>query len=214
MTPVVFDLDGTLIDSLPDVTAAANAVLADYGKPAVPETMVNGFVGMGEGVFIDRLIAATDLDPAKRDEILICFIGHYKIAAQSTRLFPGVRQALTALKDQGHALSLCTNKPQAALTPTLIAAGLDQTFDVVVAGDTLSIRKPNPEPVFHILKELGAETCLYVGDSEVDAETAQRAGVPFIIYTEGIRQNPVESIPHTRQFSDFSDLAQICVEIG
>jgi len=212
MTPVVFDLDGTLINSLPDVTAAANALLAEYDKPPVPEAQVNGFVGMGEGVFIDRLIAATGLDTNKRTEILARFIEHYKIAAQFTKLFPGALDALQALKHQGRALALCTNKPQAALTPTLIAGGLDQVFDVVVAGDTLSVRKPNPEPVLHILKEMNAETCLYVGDSEVDAETAKRAGVPFILYTEGIRQKPIEDIPHDRAFSDFATLGAVCVE--
>ena len=96
MTPIVFDLDGTLIDSLPDVTAAANALLSDFDLPPVPQSQVNGFVGMGEGVFIDRLIAATGLQLNNRDKILTCFIGHYKIAAESTKLFPG---ALDALKE-------------------------------------------------------------------------------------------------------------------
>ena len=214
MTPIVFDLDGTLIDSLPDVTAAANALLSEYDLPSVPQSQVNGFVGMGEGVFIDRLIAATGLQPDMRDKILTRFIGHYKIAAGSTKLFPGALDALKELKTDGWPLALCTNKPQAALTPTLIAGGLDQMFDVVVAGDTLSLRKPNPEPVFHILKVLNAKTCIYVGDSEVDAETAKRAGVPFLLYTEGIRQNPIEDIPHDRAFDDFVALSQLCVEFG
>ena len=214
MTPIVFDLDGTLIDSLPDVTAAANALLSEYDHTPVSQSQVNGFVGMGEGVFIDRLISATGLEPAKRGEILRCFIGHYKIAAQNTQLFPGSLEALHQLKALGGALALCTNKPQAALTPTLIAGGLDHVFDVIVAGDTLPVRKPNPEPVFHILKELRVDTCLYVGDSEVDAETAKRAGVPFILYTEGIRQSPIEDIPHDRAFSEFSQLAQICVDFS
>ena len=214
MTPVVFDLDGTLIDSLPDVTAAANALLLDFDRPPVTQTMVNGFVGMGEGVFIDRLIAATNLASGKRAQILKCFIGHYQIAAQNTRLFPGALDALKALRRRGRPLALCTNKPQAALTPTLIAGGLDEVFDVVVAGDTLPIRKPNPEPVYHILEILGAPTCIYVGDSEVDAETAERASVPFVLYTEGIRQKPINEIHHQVAFSDFSALEAICDDLG
>ncbi|NND41962.1 MAG: HAD hydrolase-like protein, partial [Silicimonas sp.] len=101
MTPVVFDLDGTLIDSLPDVTEAANALLSDEGLEALPQSTVAGFVGLGERVFLDRLIARTGLDRAEYDRLMERFIGHYKVATRNTRLFPGVREALDDLRSDG-----------------------------------------------------------------------------------------------------------------
>lgn len=210
MIPVVFDLDGTLIDSLPDITGAANALLADEGLPPLSPKVVGGFVGLGERVFLDRLIAATALNPEDFDALMPRFIAHYKVATAGTKLFDGVREVLETLRARKVPLGLCTNKPSAALWPTLEAAGLEHAFDIVVAGDTLAVRKPEPAPLLHILKELGATTCLYVGDSETDAETARRAGVPFVLFTEGIRQNPVEAIPHDANFSRFGALTGVC----
>ncbi|NNL72961.1 MAG: phosphoglycolate phosphatase [Silicimonas sp.] len=209
MTPVVFDLDGTLIDSLPDVTEAANALLSDEGLEPLPPSSVAGFVGLGERVFLDRLIATTGLDRAEYDRLMERFIGHYKTATRNTRLFPGVREALDDLRSDGVPLALCTNKPSAPLEPTLEAGGLIGVFDVVVAGDTLPSRKPDPGPLRYIMDKLSAGRCIYVGDSEVDAETAVNASVPFVLFTEGIRQLPVSEIPHTVAFSDFRTLRGI-----
>ena len=209
MIPVVFDLDGTLIDSLPNVTDAANALLSDEGLQPLGPEIVAGFVGLGERVFLDRLIATTGLATTDYDRLMGQYMRHYKVAAEDTRLFPGVRRMLDSFHDAGVPLALCTNKPSAALTPTLKAAGLDRAFASVVAGDALPRRKPDPMPVHHILSELAAETCLYVGDSETDAETAHRADVPFVLFTEVIRQRPVDEIPHTAAFSEFGELLGI-----
>ncbi len=207
---VIFDLDGTLIDSLPNVTDAANALLADEGLPPLTVSETAGFVGHGERVFLERLIAATTLKPDDFDRLMPGFIAHYKIAARQTRLMPGALEALADLRGQGAKLGLCTNKPRAPLVPTLEAAGLATSFDVVVAGDDLTRRKPDPEPLHWAMSELGAESCIYVGDSDVDAQTARAAGVPFVFYTEGIRTLPIAEIPHDRAFSDFKDLPGIC----
>lgn len=214
MIAVIFDLDGTLIDSLPDVTRAVNALLADEGLPPLPESTVNGFVGRGERVLMERLIAATDLIPGDFDRLLPPFIAHYKIAARETKLMPGAGKALEQLRSAGHSLALCTNKPAAPLEDTLIAAGLADTFDVVVAGDTLPVRKPDPAPIRHILEQLDTTRCVYVGDSETDAETAHNAGVPFVFYTEGIRVADVHDIPHDVAFNDFAMLPGICLRMS
>lgn len=206
---VVFDLDGTLIDSLPDITGAANLLLAEEGMPPLETKTVAGFIGLGERVFLERLIGATDLRPQDFDALLPRFIEHYKGATGNTRLFPGVREVLDRFKAMGVPLGLCTNKPSAPLWPVLEAVGVQSDFDVVVAGDTLERRKPDPAPLRHILSELGVRTCLYVGDSETDAETARRAEVPFALFTEGIRQKPVVEIPHDAAFSDFAELPAI-----
>ena len=209
MLPVVFDLDGTLIDSLPNVTEAANGLLEDDGLPPLSPDVVVHFVGRGERVLLDRLITVTDLKVGDYDALMGRFIEHYKRAAAKTRLFPGVAEALTELRHAGFALALCTNKPRAPLIPTLAAAGLTETFDLVIAGDDLDKRKPDPEPLRYIMSELGVERCLYVGDSEVDAETAGRAGVPFLFFTEGIRTVPIAEIPHDAAFANFSELPEL-----
>ena len=214
MIPVVFNLDGTLIDSLPNITDAANALLRGEGLPPLDRARVAGFVGLGEQVFVDRLIAATDLAPQDRDRLLARFIAIYEAETARTRLFPGVRAALDAIRGAGHPLALCTNKPGGPLAHTLKAAALERTFDVVVAGDTLPVRKPDPAPLRHILDRLNADAAIYVGDSETDAETARRAGLPFVLFTEGIRVAPVDEIPHDRIFSDFAELPGIVAGLG
>ncbi len=209
MTAVLFDLDGTLIDSLPNVRDAANAVLAKRDLPPLPSEIVAGFVGLGEEVFVDRLIEATDLDAGERDWVMTTFIRHYKEEAKKTKLFHGVEKALTVLQGEGVPLGLVTNKPRGPLGPTLEAAGLTRFFGAVVAGDELPKRKPDPLPIAHATKLLGQTRAIYVGDSETDAATALNAGVPFVLFTEGIRLTPVHDLPHEVAFSDFGMLPEI-----
>jgi phosphoglycolate phosphatase len=209
MTPVIFDLDGTLIDSLPSLTKAANELLDRRGLPALDIKTVEGFVGRGERVFVERMIAATALRPEDFEELLAEYMPIYKTAALETILMPGVVEALTSLRAEGVPLGVVTNKPRAPLIPTLETVALTPFFDVILAGDDLERRKPDPEPLFHAMRVLGAESCIYVGDSDVDAETAKRAGQVFVLYTEGIRTTPIEEIPHSVAFNDFGMLPGI-----
>lgn len=204
---VAFDLDGTLIDSLPGIASAANALLADEGLPPIPASQVAGYVGHGERVFLQRLIADTALDGARYDDLMQVFVRHYVDVGRDTPLFPGVRAVLDDLKARDVRLALVTNKPAAPLAPVLAGTGLDGVFDIVVAGDTLPTRKPDPTPLRFAFDRLGASG-VYVGDSPVDAETAQRAGVPFLLFTEGIRTVPTDAIPHNAKFSDFAEFAE------
>jgi phosphoglycolate phosphatase len=210
---VVFDLDGTLIDSLPDIAAAANALLADHGLAALPQSQIGGFVGMGERVFLDRLIAATALDVAEYDTLMGQFITHYKASTGLTTVFPGALDAVKVLKAEGYRLGICTSKPGVPLAAVLDALDLAKWFDVIIAGDTLPVRKPDPAPLLLAFERMGATQGVYVGDSDVDAETAQRAGVPFAFFTEGIRTKPIDAIPHDRAFDRFDDLPAICLDI-
>jgi phosphoglycolate phosphatase len=210
MRGVVFDLDGTLIDSLPDVTNAANALLADEGLPPLPQSVVRGFIGWGERVFLDRLIAASDLDAAQYDALMGRFIAHYKKCTGATLVYPGVLDALQALKADGFVLAICTNKPMEPLTSVLEALDLERWFDAVVAGDSLPVRKPDPAPLRFAFEQMGATEGVYVGDSDVDAATAKNAGVPFAFFTEGICTAPHDQIPKDRSFSDFADVPEIC----
>lgn len=209
MTPVVFDLDGTLIDSLPSLTKAANALLERRGLDALPEETVSGFVGRGERVFLERLIATTGLDGGDFDALLAEYIPLYKTAALETLLMPGVVEALEALKADGVPMGLVTNKPRGPLVATLETVALARFFDVILAGDDLEKRKPDPAPLHEAMRRLSATRCIYVGDSEVDAETAERAGQVFVLYTEGIRGVEVSDIPHEVAFNDFAMLPGI-----
>ncbi len=209
MTAILFDLDGTLIDSLSNITDAANAVLAKWSHPPLSSHLVAGFVGLGEGVFVDRLIAATDLNPAERTEILEAFIERYKIEALKTELFDGVAHALGELRAGRAPLGLVTNKPRTPLIPTLEAANLTSAFDVVIAGDDLPRRKPDPLPLITAMERLDQSQAIYVGDSETDAKTAAAAGVPFVLFTEGIRTTSLDELQYTEKFSNFSQLGAI-----
>lgn len=210
MLPIVFDLDGTLVDSLPGIAKAANAVLAEDKLPPLSNDVVARFVGLGEEVFVDRLIATTDLRPENRAAIMQRFISHYLKVGKETPLFAGVGGVLRQLRAMNVKTGLCTNKPRGPLVPVLEATDLNAMLDIVLAGDDLPKRKPNPEPLLHVANQLGASQVIYVGDTSIDAETASRAGMPFVLFTEGIRVEPISEIPHQAAFSDFSELISIC----
>ena len=207
--PVVFDLDGTLVDSLPGIAAAANRFLSEQGRSPLPVERIGGFVGHGEDVFLERLIGAGGLDPARFDDLKPRFSELYVAASRDTTLFPGVAAMLEGFRAAGVPLGLCTNKSQGPTQVVLEAACLGAVFGAIVTGDSLPERKPDPAPLQVVLSRLGATSGLYVGDSEVDAETAARAGVPFALYTEGLRTRSVAEIPHDHAFSDFRALAGI-----
>lgn len=141
------------------------------------------------------------------------FISGYKTVSQGSRLFDGAQQALADIKSMGVPIGLCTNKPQAPLSVVLDSLNWQNMFDVVVAGDTLAVRKPYPEPLHLAFEKLGLQpdssAGLYVGDSETDAQTAKRAKKPFALFTRGIRVSPVADIPHDVAFDDFETLPEI-----
>lgn len=208
MTAIVFDLDGTLIDSAPDIHAAANKVLAAEGLPPVSLAQATGFIGGGAPIFVTRMMAALELgaDEAIHARLLAQFLDEYEEAVNLTRLYPGVEAALDALAAAGHTLAICTNKPAAPAHIVLRHMGLAHRFAAVIGGDSLPTRKPDPAPLMHILSLLGTDDALYVGDSEVDAETAHRAAIPFALFTEGYRKTPVEELPHACRFDAFDAL--------
>lgn len=211
---VIFDLDGTLIDSLPDIHATLNRVVAARGLAPFSTAEVAGFVGLGAGVLIDRALAARLRPASEAPEVLAAFLAQYESAVHLTRLYPGVRDALGALAGRGHRLGLCTNKPLAPTRALLAHFGLTGMFGAVLGGDSLPLRKPDPAPLLKTNILLGAGPMVFVGDSEVDAETAARAGVPFLLYTQGYRHSPPEALPHTAQFDDFAALPGLVAQIS
>lgn len=192
---VIFDLDGTLVDTAPELAAAVNAALTECSLPAVDEAQVRGWIGHGARELVRRAYchaagadAAQADDPASSNALLQAFEWHYAAASgRSSRLFPGVVPALDALRKLGVATALLTNKESRFTAPLLHAHGLWERLDAVVCGDMLAQKKPHPLPVEHCLERLrGARaSTLLVGDSEVDVATARNAGVAVWAVTYG-----------------------------
>jgi phosphoglycolate phosphatase len=208
---VVFDLDGTLVDSAPDIHAAANVALAAIGRPALSLAEVTGFVGNGVSVLMRRCLdAGGGGDAALHAAALERFMAAYAAdPARLTRPYPGVAAALAALAEAGIPLAVCTNKPQDVALAVLDALGLAGHFATVVGGGAGYPAKPDPAPLLACLDRLGAAPAasVLVGDSETDAATAAQAAVPFALFTGGYRHAPAEAIAAALRFDRFADLA-------
>jgi len=205
MARLVFDLDGTLIDSVPDIHALVNRVTAARGLPAIDLPTTRRFVGRGASVFFDRLAAHLDLDDTTKRALLAEFLQGYASATGKTEIYPGVMDVLRQLQSAGHRLGLCTNKPLGPTRAVLAHFDLATFFEVVIGGDSLPVRKPDPAPLHAAFDALGEGPMIYVGDSETDADTAVAAEVPFLLFTQGYRIGPVESLPHAAAFDDWRD---------
>ncbi len=212
---IVFDLDGTLIHSAPDIHAAANAILAEHGKGPLDLATVTGFIGKGVPWLVKCLVRETGLDPALEPALVEEFERRYDSAVHLTRPYEGVPEALAALRAAGHSLAVCTNKPVSPARSVLAHLDLAGFFDHVQGGDMLSVRKPDPAPLLATLEALGVSrrAAIYVGDSETDAETARRAGLPFLIYSEGYRKTPISALPHDIAFSDWHELPALVARL-
>ena len=216
MARILFDLDGTLVHSTPTLAAAGNALLAEHGRPPLALAAVTGFVGHGVAALVRRLLEATggipggDLEPP-----LVRFRAIYAAdPLTGTETFPGVPDALLALAADGHGLAVCTQKPNDPALAILRGRGLMPPITGFTGGDSLpGILKPDPRMVAHAAGQLGAGPLVYVGDSETDAATAAAAGAPFLLFTEGYRHGPVESLPHAAAFSDFADLPGLVADV-
>lgn len=209
MTAIVFDLDGTLVDSAPDLHAAAAKLLAEEKLPPLSLDLIRSFIGNGVPKLVERLAAAAKMDlcPEQLEAMTQRFMGHYMAApADLTACFQGVPSALAALRSAGHRLAVCTNKPVAPARAILDSFGLSRSIDGLIGGDSLPVKKPDPAPLQAAFDLLGASSGIYVGDSEVDAATAAAARVPFLLYTEGYRKAPLAALPSQGQFGDFSAL--------
>lgn len=205
---VIFDLDGTLIDSLPDIHATANRVMTELGFPTLSLVQVQAFVGKGLPNLVARLLEHHGAAP---DGPLFAptmarFEAEYLSSHAHTRLYPGAVAALEALAAQGAALAICTNKPIAPTRAVLDHLGLTPLFAAILGGDSLHVRKPDPEHLHATARLLQRPRVIFVGDSEVDADTARAAALPFLLYTEGYRKSPVDQIAHDAAFADWAAL--------
>jgi phosphoglycolate phosphatase len=181
---VLFDLDGTLVDSARDLAETLNEVLAEEGLPALTVEAVKGMIGDGGSKLLERGLAAARGDPGRAPALLRRFVDLYEPrATHHTRTYPGAEGILAHLTESSFRLSLVTNKPQSAALKILDALDLARFFGAVVGGDTLPVRKPHPAPLLHAAAQLGAapDETVMVGDNHHDVEAARRAGMPVIV---------------------------------
>lgn len=186
---ILFDLDGTMVDSAPDIVAAANRMLDDLDARALPFQTVKDFIGKGVPNLVRRVLEASDLSGMINDvHAQVLFHRHYRNTnGHFGRVFPGVREGLAALQQAGYQLGCVTNKPLALTESLLESTGLAAFFEAVVGGDSIPQMKPDPEPLLHACRRMEADpaTCVLVGDSAVDVAAARAAGMPVYIVRYG-----------------------------
>lgn len=178
-TAVLFDLDGTLADTAPDLAAALNAMLLADGREALPFSQIRPWVSWG-ALRLIRLGYGEDLEAARVTELRGRFLACYEAGlCRATRLFPGIPAALAALEAARIPWGIVTNKPGWLTEPLLAALGLLERAGTVISGDTLPFSKPHPMPLLHAARELRvpAARCVYVGDNMRDVEAGRAAGM-------------------------------------
>ena len=208
---VVWDLDGTLVDSAADIATSLNRLLVENHLDALDEARIRNMIGEGVAVLIRRGFEEHGItpDPQRLEQLVERFLVIYgEVATASTRLFPGAREALKSLSDAGLRQAICTNKPESITRQVLAGLDIDGYFDVVIGGDTLPRNKPDPLPLRTALESLQAAPgrSLMVGDSAIDVQTAHAAGVGMAFVTFGYGPGPKD--PHSADYliDDFTEL--------
>ncbi len=209
MKSVVFDLDGTLVESAPDIHDATNRMLSDLGiAPLSLETII-GFIGNGVPTLVERVMKEVGIEcsETKHIELVAAFSAHYAVnPATLSYLNKGAMAALDVLHKAGYKLAICTNKPYGITLQVLRCLDIEKYFEAIIGGDSLAVKKPNPAPLHKAMEQLGEPACIYVGDSEVDAQTAINAGQPFYLFTDGYRKASIEDLKPDAVFDDFAKL--------
>jgi phosphoglycolate phosphatase len=206
---VVFDLDGTLVDSASDIAESVNRTLEEWSLPRVEEAVIRGWIGEGARRLLQQALEHSG-STLEVDAVFPSLEVHYgDCLLLDPRVYDGVRETLDDLRGKGVSLAVCTNKPQRFIRPLLQALALDGYFECIVGGDTLPERKPNALPLLHVVDHFGLQPaqCLMVGDSETDVLTAQAAQVPMALVTYGyLRGFDPKSVADVRVIDDLREL--------
>ena len=187
---IVFDLDGTLVETAPDLAAALNHTLGTAGLPTVPLEDVRHMIGDGARMLLRRGIAEAgrEIDDAELERWFEALLAHYwhHVADQSLP-FPGVARQLTRFREAGLKLAVCTNKPIGLSEKLLEMLDLAQHFDAVLGGDSFPVRKPDPGHLLGTLDAIGGrpERSVMIGDSANDVAAARNAGLPVVVVSFG-----------------------------
>ena len=196
---VVFDLDGTLIDTAPDLIHAVNHALAIAGYDAVPPSAVRPFIAFGGRRMLEESIRVSGLHPDAEqvEDLFQHFTDHYAAnIAVDSRPYPGLLDALDHLGAKGARMGVCTNKRESLSRQLLAALGMDHYFGAIVGRDTLSVYKPHPGHLTTTIERVGGrvERAVMIGDSTIDTTAAKAAGVPAIAVSFGYPDQPIETL--------------------
>jgi phosphoglycolate phosphatase len=207
---MVFDLDGTLVDTAMDLSASLNHALLGLGRPPVAPGSVRAMVGQGARRLLEHGLATSG--PATPDLVEAGFgpfLDHYAAnIARHSRPFDDVEPVLDRLAAGGHRLAICTNKPAHLTHRLLEALGWTERFAAVLGADSRPWRKPDPRHLLDTIAEAGGGRAVFVGDSRTDAETARNAGVPLILVSFGYSMEPVAGLGADRLIHGFAELPE------
>ncbi|MEI6894639.1 MAG: phosphoglycolate phosphatase [Colwellia sp.] len=190
---LLFDLDGTLVDSAPDLAVALNKMLRDLSKKEFDQDTIRTWVGNGAKILVERGLSGSStidsqLDSDLANKALSIFLAHYREnVCVETVLYDGVKEGLDAFKEAGFRLGIITNKPAALIQPILAGLGVDDMFDILIGADTLAEKKPHPAQLLYAVEQLNvtAEQCLMIGDSKNDILAAKAAKMDSVGLTYG-----------------------------
>jgi phosphoglycolate phosphatase len=209
MLTIVFDLDGTLIDTAPDLISTLNIILDREGLRAMPYEEARQMIGGGARGMIARALEAEGASKAHLDRMFSAFIEHYAAhIADRSRPFPQLEAVLDRLAGAGHRLAVCTNKLEWLSVRLLDTLALTRRFAAICGQDTFGIQKPDPEVLRLTIKRAGGapSRAIMVGDSGTDIRTARAAAVPVIAVDFGYSEVPIESLRPDRLISSYADL--------
>lgn len=211
-TLAIFDLDGTLIDSAGGIGRALNLVLQDLGLEPLALDQVRTLIGDGVSHLLQRAFAVRNHTSPDIGDDVRKFMAHYSDdPVAHTYLYPGVAETLRLLHSRGMTLAVCTNKPFKISEVILEKLDLARYFSAVLGGDSRPYRKPDPRMLEELLRQFAAtpEQTVLVGDSEVDAATAQAAGVPFVLVTFGYHRGALDLIRRAHAVDRFDEIAGV-----
>jgi phosphoglycolate phosphatase len=206
---LIFDLDGTLIDSERDLIDSTNATLHHFGRPELPYEIVSGYIGHGAAKLVASAMGA-NLSPQRQVEALQFFLRYYdEHKLDFTRAYPSVPEALAQLAPRP--MAVLTNKPREMSEHILAALGLKKYFSIIYGGDSFPAKKPDPAGVHAILEkfDVAPENALVIGDSEVDVQTARNAGTLVAIVNFGFGKNDRVAYPADLYLDRLTDLGPL-----
>ena len=206
---IVFDLDGTLVDTAPDLVRALNVCMQGSGVDPISTDAVRTLVGQGARALIERAFAFGKIKPKTEDvdARLVHFLADYSAnIAEVSAVFDGAIESMNALKDAGARLSICTNKPEMLTHKLLDAFALKPYFDAVVCPENVNAKKPDAEHVLAAITPNSPDKALMVGDSIADLGSARAAGIPAILMSHGYSIPPASELGADRVLDHFSDL--------
>ena len=211
---IIFDLDGTLIDSSTDLALSMNATRSHFGLAPLDPALIYSYVGNGAEVLVRRAMGP-DTPEERIREAHSFFLKFYRThALEHTKLYPGLQEAVEHLASMGHALAVLTNKPVRISSDIIRALGLEKQFLRVYGGNSFPNKKPDPEGVFTLMEEAGAskQETLMVGDSAVDVQTARAAGVRSCGVAWGFQPESFEDHPPDRVIHVPSEIFEVVRE--